>query len=105
MVCSLLHLGIINTEKSAIHIHKDDLDTSLTTPILCHQCKKMKCLNGEKVMEVQEKKKFIWNKTRAESCPFNALSILGEKAFHCNLCKGDPQCVKFCTLGAIQVIK
>jgi heterodisulfide reductase subunit A-like polyferredoxin len=65
----------------------------------------MKCLNGEKVMEVQEKKKFIWNKTRAESCPFNALSILGEKAFHCNLCKGDPQCVKFCTLGAIQVIK
>jgi len=32
-------------------------------------------------MEVQERKKFIWNKTRAEHSPLNALSIFGEKAF------------------------
>jgi Fe-S-cluster-containing hydrogenase component 2 len=105
MVCSLFHLEIINTEKSAIHIRKDDLDTSLNTPILCRQCKKMKCLNGEKVMDAQERKKFIWNKTRAERCPFDALPVLGEEAFHCNLCSGNPQCVKVCTPGAIQVIK
>ena len=105
MVCSLFHFRIINTEKSAIRIHKDDLDTSLNTPVLCHQCKKMKCLNGEKVMEAQERKKFIWNKTRAERCPFNALSVLEEEAFHCNLCGGNPQCVKVCTPGAIQVIR
>jgi len=105
IVCSLVHLGIINTEKSAIRIHKDDLNTSLNTPVLCRQCKEMKCLNGEKVTEVQERKKFIWNKTRAERCPFDALSVLSEEAFHCNLCGGNPQCAKFCTPGAIQVIK
>ena len=105
MVCSLFHLRIINTEKSAIHIHKDDLGTSLNTPFLCRQCKEMKCLDGEKVTEVQERRKFIWNKTRAESCPFNALPVLGEEAFHCNLCSGNPQCVKVCTPGAIQIIK
>jgi anaerobic carbon-monoxide dehydrogenase iron sulfur subunit len=105
MVCSLSHLGIINTEKSAIHIHKDDLDTSLNTPVLCRQCKETKCLNGEKVMEVQERRKFIWNKKRAESCPFNALFVLGEEAFHCNLCGGNPRCVEACTPGAIQVIQ
>jgi hypothetical protein len=58
--------GIINTEKLAIRIYKNDLNTSLNIPILCHQYKKTKCLNGKKVMEVQERKKFIWNKTRAE---------------------------------------
>jgi len=105
MVCSLFHLRIINTEKSAIRIRKDDLDTSLNTPMLCRQCKKMKCLNEEKGMGVQEKKRFIWNRTRAERCPFNALFVFGEEAFHCDLCGGDPQCVRFCTPGAIQVIK
>ena len=105
MVCSLGHLGMINTEKSAIRIHKDDLDTSLNTPVLCRQCKKMKCLNGEKMMEVQERKKFIWDKTRAKNCPFNALSVLNRQAFHCNLCGGNPQCVKVCTPGAIQIVK
>lgn len=105
MVCSLSHLGIINTEKSAIRIHKDDLNTSLNIPTLCHQCRKMKCLNGEKTAKIREKKKFIWNKTRAEHCPFNALSVLYGEAFHCNLCGGNPQCIKVCTPGAIQIIK
>lgn len=105
MVCSLFHLGIINTEKSAIRIHKEDLDTSLNTPVLCRRCKEMKCLNGEKTVQTQERKKFIWNKTRAEHCPFDALSVLGEEAFHCDLCSRNPQCVRVCTPGAIQVIK
>ena len=105
MVCSLVHLRIINTEKSAIHIHKDDLDTSLNTPLLCRQCKEMKCLNGEKMSGAQERKKFIWNKKRAERCPFGVLPILGKEAFHCDLCSGNPQCVKVCTPEAIQLIK
>lgn len=103
MVCSLFHLRVINTEKSAIRIHKDDLNSSLNTPILCRQCKAMKCLHGEKVSKIQEKKKFIWNKTRAEHCPFDTLSVFGEEAFHCDLCSGNPQCVKVCTPGAIQI--
>jgi len=104
-VCSLFHLGTINTEKSAIHIHKDDLDTSLNTPILCRQCNEMNRLNGERVTEAQERKKFFWKKTRAEHCTFHALSVLGGKAFHCDLWGGKPQCVKVCTPGAIQTIK
>ncbi len=28
-----------------------------------------------------------------------------EKAFKCHLCFGDPQCVKFCPLGALQVAR
>ena len=105
MVCSLFHLGTINTEKAAIRIHKDDLGTSLNTPVLCRQCKEMKCLDDRRGAETQERKKFIWKKTRAEHCPFHALSVLGGKAFHCDLCGGKPQCLKVCTPGALQITK
>ena len=103
MVCSLGHLGAINTEKSAIRIRKDDLDTSMNTPILCRQCKKMKCIKGEEVVEGTENKKFIWDSKRAERCPFNALTVFGENAYHCDLCSGNPQCIKVCTPKAIYV--
>ena len=105
MVCSLYHLGLINIERSAIRIQKDDLETSLNTPVLCRQCKEMKCLQGEEEMKDSEKKKFIWGRIRAEYCPFNALSVLGGNAYHCDLCGGKPQCIKVCTPNAITVIK
>jgi Fe-S-cluster-containing hydrogenase component 2 len=94
---------MMNTEKSAIRIQKDDLDTSLNLPVLCHQCKEMKCLNGEEVIEGLEKKKFIWDRIRAERCPFDALTVFGENAYHCDLCAGNPQCVKICTPKAIRI--
>jgi carbon-monoxide dehydrogenase iron sulfur subunit len=101
VVCSLFHLGVINTEKSAIRVDKDDLNTGLNSPTLCRQCKEMKCLGGESANEAQEKKKFTWPTARAQRCPFRALPVFGEKAHHCDLCGGTPQCVKVCTPGAI----
>jgi len=105
MVCSLFHLGIIHTGKSAIRIQKDDLDTSLNTPFLCRQCKEMKCLNREEGRLAQERKKFIWSHQRAKQCPFDALTTLGKDAYHCDLCLGNPQCIKVCTSGALTLSK
>jgi carbon-monoxide dehydrogenase iron sulfur subunit len=101
VVCSLFHSGAINVEKSAIRVNKDDLGSSLNTPILCRQCSKMKCLFDESTDDTLEKKKFIWSALRAKRCPFHALSVFGEKAYHCDLCDGKPQCVKVCTPGAL----
>jgi len=85
--------------------NKDDLDTSLNTPILCRQCKEMKCLDDRRGAEARQRKKFLWKKARAEHCPFRALSVLGGKAFHCKLCGGKPQCVNVCILGPIRIIE
>ena len=103
MVCSLFHLGMINTERSAIRIQKDDLGTSMNLPILCLQCREMKCVEGEEVVVALEKKRFLWERIRAERCPFDALPVFGENAYHCDLCGGDPQCVKVCTPRAIRI--
>jgi Fe-S-cluster-containing hydrogenase component 2 len=105
LVCSLVHLGFMNTEKSAIRIQKDDLDTSMNKPLVCLQCKEMKCLEGETVEEGQAKKQFVWPKQRAERCPFDSLTVFGQDAYHCDLCGGRPQCVGVCTSEAIRAKK
>jgi len=105
MVCSLFHLHLINTEKSAIRIKKDDLDTSMNAPVLCRHCKEMKCLDGEETNRNEEKNRFLWDRTQAERCPFKRLSVLGEIAYHCDLCSGDPQCVQVCTPKAISLTR
>jgi len=103
LVCSLFHSGKINTEKSAIRIRKDDLDTSMNVPVLCRQCKEMTCLSDENVDEREERGKFLWDLSRVAHCPFNAIRAFGNEAFHCDLCGGTPQCVKVCTVKAITV--
>jgi carbon-monoxide dehydrogenase iron sulfur subunit len=102
LICSLFHLGVMNTEKSAIRIYKDDLDTGMSRPLVCRQCKEMKCLEGEDAVAASEKKRFVWNRERAERCPFHGLGTYGDYAYHCDLCGGKPQCVKVCTSGAIR---
>ncbi|MFH1489255.1 MAG: hypothetical protein ABII06_10145 [Pseudomonadota bacterium] len=103
LVCSLFHLGVMNTAKSAVRIQRDDLDTSVSTPVLCRQCKEMKCLEGEGAVDVDERKKFVWPGGRVDGCPFKALNADDGAAYHCDLCGGRPQCVQFCTTGALQV--
>src|SRR5512135_3479662 len=85
MVCSLVHLGLINVERSAIRVEKDDLGSCLNTPVVCRQCKKMVCLSGEQVDAVTEKKRFVWPKMRAERCPFNAVGLFEDSAYHCDV--------------------
>jgi Fe-S-cluster-containing dehydrogenase component len=35
-------------------------------------------------------------------CPFGVIMALPEKVVKCELCNGDPQCVKYCATGAIE---
>lgn len=105
MVCSLFHMGVMNPERSAIRIEKDDLATSVHRPIVCRQCKVMKCLDGEEVKDKSEQGKFLWDPGRSDQCPFHALTVFEGNAYHCDLCGGRPQCVKVCTPGAIHVTK
>ena len=79
------------------------LNAGIHTPMVCRQCKKMKCLNHEETDEALEKTKFIWPRQRAETCPFGGLNVFEDLAFHCDLCRGDPQCISVCTNGAVVI--
>lgn len=104
MVCSLFHTGTINPERSAIRIHKDDLGQGLMAPRVCRRCRRMKCLDGEDVKEAEEAKKFTWDRQRAEKCVFGSLPVFQGEAYHCDLCGGNPWCVRVCTPGALRIL-
>jgi Fe-S-cluster-containing dehydrogenase component len=35
-------------------------------------------------------------------CPFGVMMVLPDKMVKCELCGGNPQCVKYCATGAIE---
>ncbi|GAB4439544.1 MAG: 4Fe-4S dicluster domain-containing protein [bacterium] len=109
-ICSLSHLGFVDKNCSAVRITLDDLGESVHRPFLCKQCKVMKCLEDDLKefpdLDIEaERKKFLWEGVkRVENCPFNGCFENKGKVYHCNLCDGDPQCVKVCSSGALTVV-
>ena len=37
------------------------------------------------------------------ACPINAVWIFEKKAYKCDLCQGEPRCVKVCSQGALEI--
>ena len=103
VTCSLINTGSVQRQASAIQVVLRDLSSSIHEPVVCRQCKKMKCLRPEeRDFDEQERKKFIWNDLeRVENCPFNAIFVFNNTIYHCNLCGGYPECEKSCPTKAI----
>ena len=106
VTCSLLHTGQVQREASAIRVNLGHLDHEHHKPVVCRQCKKMMCNQSEN-KEVGEnlKQSFLWEKDlrKKEDCAFNALFAFGDKLVHCNLCGGEPECVRSCPTGALSL--
>ncbi|KJS21564.1 MAG: hypothetical protein VR72_10050 [Clostridiaceae bacterium BRH_c20a] len=85
-------------------------------PVLCTQCKKPFCLRACPFEAIYKDKKTGWiliNKELCtscgqclEACPDEMIffSIDG-KADKCDMCNGDPQCIKFCTPKALNLVQ
>ena len=85
-------------------------------PILCHHCDEMPCAERCPSEAIKrdvrsgivsiDKQKCTGCGLCTDACPISAPIIDSEQgvAKICDLCKGDPFCVKFCAPGALQVI-
>jgi anaerobic carbon-monoxide dehydrogenase iron sulfur subunit len=106
ITCSLTHCGQVQREASAIRVKLGHLDHELHQPVVCRQCKRMLCLKSEgKTSDDTLRQTFFWenNRQRQTDCAFDALFASGDRLVHCNLCGGDPECVKSCPTGALQL--
>lgn len=106
MICSLVHTGTVNPVLARLRI----LSTSdyKNYPIICRHCEPPKCLEVCPVPGAL----YIDSKTRVlflndekcthchacvEACPFDAIFVgPNGEPLKCDLCGGDPQCVKYC---------
>ena len=114
-ICSFVHHGEFNPFKSRIH-SSVFIEKSTAVPVVCYQCEEPWCLRAcpanaitikeDKVADLRivvvDENLCVGCKMCTLACPFGCIVIAPEGyAEKCDLCGGDPQCVKFCRAGAI----
>lgn len=114
-VCSVMHDGVSNPAKSRIQIVKWEAEGRYV-PMICQQCEDAPCKNVCPVGAISRDKDFgflnvnydvcIGCRSCVNICPFGAMNynMTARKVFKCDLCGGDPQCVRFCEEKAVDFI-
>lgn len=116
LVCSLIHTGVCNPALSRIKIVKDYFTGNFMQKV-CKQCIVPACLvvcpagainiDLNTGATVVSNEKCIGCKMCVNACPLGLMLFDEEesKAFKCDLCGGNPQCVEICPMQAIEYAK
>ena len=115
LVCSVKHEGVSNPARSRIRIVKWEWE-GIYIPVVCNQCETAPCItmcttnarfrDEELGITTIDYDRCIGCKTCVAVCPFGATSVdpVTGKIITCDLCDGDPACVKFCATGAVRYV-
>jgi carbon-monoxide dehydrogenase iron sulfur subunit len=106
--CSFFHSGKIGRSGARIKVVKIE-EIGIDYPVVCQQCRQRYCTNcPEKAIEVGSLGQVIVSPTLCTACgtceimcPIGAIELYEEIPYVCDLCGGDPRCVKACTLDAV----
>ena len=116
LVCAVQHDGCSNPARSRIRVVKWE-DQGLYIPMSCQQCQDAPCLNVCPVKAISKDDSLgrmmvdydicIGCRSCVTVCPFGAMSynVIDKKVFKCDLCDGDPQCVRFCDVKAVDLVE
>ena len=116
LVCSVVHEGVSNPSRSRVKIMKWESE-GLYVPISCQQCEDAPCMNVCPVKAISRDDALDYVKVDYDVCigcrscvavcPFGAMSfdVIDKKVFKCDLCDGEPQCVRFCEEKAIDYVE
>lgn len=114
--CSFHHGGEFSIKKSRIQVVKIK-EAGVNVPLTCQHCGEAPCAevcptgavkrDSDRNMVLIDEKKCIGCGICGLACPFGAISYDDNSkiAFKCDLCNGDPMCVKVCGPKAIQYIE
>lgn len=114
MICSLTHEGAIEIERSRIRVSSDPF-RGASTIVVCRQCHDAPCYYAcpESAIELDQtngavvidEERCTGCRTCEEACPFDAILFFEEdgKAYKCDLCGGDPECVKWCPMSSLGI--
>lgn len=114
LTCSFKHFGVFNHEYSRIRVFTDEA-IAKNKHVKCMQCKNAPCIKACPVDALYKdedtgaikvnREKCIECEACVKACPFDAIrriTVSGEgQIIVCDLCDGDPECVKVCYDNAI----
>ncbi len=111
LACAIQHFGVNNPKKSAIRVMVAFPHPVIRMPIVCRQCGQPKCaencpenaITRDDGMVTIHADRCIACGQCVITCPFGAIFVHDdvELPFKCDLCGGDPECVKVCPKQAI----
>ena len=113
MWCSMKRKGVLNVERAAIHILRRE--PAIDSPQICLQCGI--CIEACPLGLIKRDKKTGAVMIDTEkcilcgrcmmACPYGMITIdpIDRHAVKCDLCGGDPECVKHCREGAILFVE
>ncbi|MGE5397929.1 MAG: 4Fe-4S dicluster domain-containing protein [Chitinophagales bacterium] len=112
MVCSFTHCSEFNPTRSRISVFSFE-KVGFSSPVVCQQCSEASCLQvcpSKAISRDIETGAMLVDQDRCLvcrmctiACPFGATFYdpVIDRIQKCDLCGGDPQCVKLCPSGAI----
>ncbi|HTX92068.1 MAG TPA: 4Fe-4S dicluster domain-containing protein [Anaerolineales bacterium] len=111
--CALRQAGDFNRENSNIRVDFYD-DVKICLPMTCLQCDDAWCLEVCPAAAIQRNdatgaveihsERCVGCKMCSLACPFGNIHFDNEHQVSrkCDMCQGEPACVKFCISGALQ---
>ncbi len=115
LVCSVKHEQVSNPSRSRIKIMKWEAE-GLYVPMSCQQCEDAPCMNACPVKALYRNEELntvavdydvcIGCRTCVSVCPFGAMNfdVISKRVSKCDHCDGDPQCVRFCDMKAVDYV-
>ena len=110
-VCSTYHFNVSNPNRSGVRIEKKGLTDDI--PHVCTHGKdcNFECIDACKFDAMKKKDGIVYVDydkcvgcgACERACPINAIWIFEKKAYKCDLCQGEPRCVKVCSQGALEI--
>ncbi|WP_457551573.1 4Fe-4S dicluster domain-containing protein [Desulfobacula sp.] len=114
--CITSRTSLTSPGLSCIRILKDNDDTEFFFPVACRQCENSPCMAicpKEAIFRDDELNRVLIDHQKCvgcgycvSACPFGAMKLDKQKAksYKCDLCEGDPECVKACEPMAIEYL-
>jgi Fe-S-cluster-containing hydrogenase component 2 len=114
--CSLKRTGQDNQLLSCIRIVHDDQVKGFFLPVFCQHCSEPPCravCPQEAIYRDQKQNRVVIDRKRCvgckmcfSACPFGAMNFdpIRSIAFKCDLCEGDPACIRVCETEALRFV-